>query len=138
MRVTCLLVSLAVVALAASLLSGSSCGTNDDCECFPCGAAIGLTVQDQDGTALDDDWVMAATLDGAAVDDQGACDPDLRTGNSCAFGDATGMYRIVIEAPGFRTREVAARSAVESGRDCCMGIGGCANETQVVVRMIPL
>lgn len=135
MRITPALVWLAVAALPASLLSGSSCSTNDDCECFPCGGAIGLTVEDQDGTALDVAWVMAATQDGAPVDDQGACDPDLRTGNSCAFGTTTGVYRIVVEAPGFQSREVAARSAVASGQDCCTG--ACAGETLVVVRMIP-
>lgn len=132
-------VRLALIVVAASgalaLATGSSCSTSDDCECFPCGAAIGLTVLDEDGNALNDDWVMAATLDGAPVDDASACDPGLRLGNSCAFGVATGVYRVVVEAPGFATREVAARSAVGSGQDCCMG--ACADQTQVVVRMIP-
>lgn len=116
-------------------MQGSTCGSSDDCACFPCGAAIGLTVLDEAGNALNDAWVMAATLDGAPVDDEGACDPDLRLGNSCTFGNATGVYRIVVEAPGYLPREVAARSAVASGQDCCMG--ACADQTQVVLRLLP-
>lgn len=127
--------TLIFAAAAAQLLLGSTCGSQTDCDCFPCMNAIGLTVQDQDGAALNDAWVMAATLDGAPVDDEGACDPDLRLGNSCAFGNATGVYRIVVAAPGYRPREVAARSSVPSGQDCCSW--ACAEETQVVVRMIP-
>lgn len=117
------------------LLAGANCGNAEPCECFPCGAAVALTVLDEAGNALNDPWVMAATLDGSPVDDGGACDPDFRLGNSCAFGTETGVYRVVVEAPGYRTREVAARSAVASGQDCCMG--ACANQAQVVVRLIP-
>jgi hypothetical protein len=121
--------------IVAALLAGSTCDTVDDCTCFPCGSAIGLTVLDQDGNALNDGWVMAATLDGAPVDDGSACDVDIRAGNSCIFGTATGVYRIVVEDDGRQPREVAARSAVESGQDCCAG--ACALETEVVVRLLP-
>lgn len=98
-------------------------------------SAVLLTVLDQDGNPLNAPWVMAATLDGAVVDDGGACDPDLRAGNSCAFGAATGVYRIVVDAPGYLPREVAARSAAATGQDCCMG--ACVNESQVLVRLLP-
>ena len=130
-----MLSSLPLAIAVTPLLLASTCGTGDDCDCFPCGPAIGLSVLDQDGNALDDDWVMAATLDGNPINDDGACDPDFRLGNGCAFGNATGVYRIVVEAPGYRPREVAARNAVASGQDCCMG--ACAATTQVVVRLIP-
>lgn len=127
--------SLWIAAPLGLLLAGSTCGTNEPCECFPCGAAVGLTVLDEAGNALNDPWVMAATLNGDPVDDGGSCDPDFRLGNSCAFGTETGVYRVVVEAPGYQTREVAARSAVASGQDCCMG--ACANQAQVVVRLLP-
>ncbi|OGQ26298.1 MAG: hypothetical protein A2138_17370 [Deltaproteobacteria bacterium RBG_16_71_12] len=129
------ILALASAAVAAAALVGATCSTNEECPCFPCMSAVALTVLDQDGNPLNEPWVMAATLDGVAVDDGGACDPDLRTGNSCAFGNATGVYRIVVDAPGYAPREAAARCAAATGQDCCMG--ACVNETQVVVRLLP-
>lgn len=127
------LVLLALVAALGQL--GATCSTPPACECFPCLTAIALTVVDQDGNPLEAPWVMAATLDGEEVDDGGNCDPDLRMGNSCVFGVATGVYRIVVQAPGYQTREVAARCAAATGEDCCLG--ACAAETQVVARLLP-
>jgi len=116
------ILALASAAVAAAALVGATCSTNEECPCFPCMSAVALTVLDQDGNPLNEPWVMAAT-------------PDLRTGNSCAFGNATGVYRIVVDAPGYAPREAAARCAAATGQDCCMG--ACVNETQVVVRLLP-
>ncbi|MCC7070677.1 MAG: hypothetical protein IT383_05105 [Deltaproteobacteria bacterium] len=130
------LVLVLLVLLGALPPLGATCGSPEECPCFPCLiTAVALTVVDQDGNPLEQPWVMAATLDGEVVDDGGACDPDLRIGDTCAFGDSTGVYRIVVEAPGYQTREVAARCAAASGVDCCAG--GCADETLVVARLLP-
>ena len=49
--------------------------------------AVDPECKDQDGNPLEQPWVMAATLDGEVVDDGGACDPDLRIGDT--FADVT-------------------------------------------------
>ncbi|MBI1946685.1 MAG: hypothetical protein HYS27_13385 [Deltaproteobacteria bacterium] len=135
MSTTRAILALSSAVVAAAVLVGATCATPEECPCFPCMGAVGLTVLDDVGNPLNDPWVMAATLDGEPVDDGGACDPDLRTGNTCVFGTATGVYRIVVEAPGYQPREVAGRCAAATGQDCCMG--DCVNAAQVVVRLIP-
>lgn len=113
-----LAVLLPVTCLVAVLGGGADCNSFGQCECTPCQSAIVLNVFDEDNQPLAD-WVVDATLNGAPVDVTN-CDETLRVApGTCSFGFETGVYRISIQAPGFQTRQLAARFAAKSGEDCC-------------------
>jgi hypothetical protein len=112
-----------VVLFLTPLAMSSNCGVGGgQCEdCVACVNAITLTVTDEDGNEPQG-WVMEATQDGEVVDDFGACDEDVRVGGTCSFGVEAGLYRIVVRAPGFETREIAARFASSNCCQCLVGI----------------
>jgi uncharacterized protein YigE (DUF2233 family) len=109
---------LVVVSCLALAALGSTCGNLGQCECFPCQSAIVLNVFDEDSQPLTN-WSIEASVDGAPVDTT-PCAPEFRINPAgCSFGFETGVYRITVQSPGFRTRQIAARFAAQSGEDCC-------------------
>jgi hypothetical protein len=101
---------------------GASCGDGSQCECFPCGSAVTVSVVDPNFQPLGD-WTLQATLDGQLVDTS-ECDPMARQGNNtCSFGDRTGVYQIVVRTASTE-KEVAARFAERGGQDCCNCLAG--------------
>jgi len=101
-----------------SLVSAGSCPDGFTCECQPCGAAVSLTVVDEDLVAFGGDWAVEASLDGVPVDTS-ACDPVARQGsNACGFGFETGVYQFVLRTP-TGEKSAVARFAGRAGADCC-------------------
>lgn len=121
------------LASVALLATGSDCSNLGQCECFPCQSAVVLNVFDEDSQPLSD-WVVEATLDGLPVD-VSACDEAVRISpGTCSFGSETGVYRITVQAPGFQTRQLAARFAARSGEDCCSCLPVGATVTAILER----
>jgi hypothetical protein len=118
MRLPAVLSALSVVAFVAT--GSTNCDSGGQCECIPCTSAINLQVFDENDNALGTGWSAEATVDGAVVNDIVNCDESTRFGNSCDFGQETGIYRITIRAAGFLTKQIAARFAAKSGEDCCV------------------
>ena len=125
-------VRIGCVALALFAM-GADCSSIGQCNCFPCTSAIHLKVFDNQNNALTDGWTAEATVDGTTVDDITNCEAGARFGNECTFGNQTGLYRITVRAPGFATRQLAARFAAKSGEDCCR----CLSETVVTAILEP-
>lgn len=101
--------------LAATQLAACSAGVR--CECVPCGDAVTLSVVDQTGAPIVDDWNVEASLDGQPVDTT-ACAPEARTSNSCGFGFGAGVYEVVVRTA-TTEKHVVARLAGRAGQDCC-------------------
>ncbi len=97
------------------------------CACTVCADAITLTVVDSADAAVNT-FGVEATVNGNPVANTSNCDPGVRGTNTCSFGTELGVYDIVVRAPGFATKELAARFASDGGTDCCVN---CAPNTLV-------
>lgn len=117
--------------MSAVLTTGVDCAQRSECSCFACNQdAVTLNVFDAGGLPLPI-FIVDATLDGVPVDTT-SCNDAVRLGSAtCAFGSDLGVYRVTVQAEGFKTRQVAARFATKSGEDCCMV--GCLGGTTVNV-----
>lgn len=111
--------ALALSLPAVALLPGATCTGPSPCQCSVCSNAIELAVFRADNEALDNSFIVEATLDGLPVEDISNCDPEVRFDNACFFGTASGLYRMTVSGPGFVPRVIAARAAAKSGEDCC-------------------
>jgi len=111
------------VQLVCALVSAAGCapGVGELCECFPCTAAVNLRVLDAVNGAPLEDFVLEAIVNGSLRGVPEGCRPEERNGNTCSFGLETGIYHLVVAAPGYATREALVRLAEpgSGGEQCC-------------------
>lgn len=109
---------------------------NPQCPCTPCSTAVELTVVDgQDGGAIES-FVIEALLNGEAIGTPAGCAPEDRTANFCAFGFETGVYDLVVSAPGYETRETRVRQPERGSGDLCCR--ACLSPRLVTLELDPL
>jgi hypothetical protein len=111
--------------MMALVLAVGSCD-GFECVCGPCSLAVSLAVVDGNGAAITTGWQVEAMVDGTVVDTAN-CAELVRAGNQCAFGNATGVYEIVVRTEN-QEKRIVARSASTDG-DCCR----CVRTENVVV-----
>ena len=101
------------------LLSGCVDGDGNACTCQICREAISLTVIDVDTEAPIDDFLVEVVLNDVVIGEPAACRFDNRTDNTCAFGYQSGLYKLVIKAPDYETREATVRFTEEAPSEIC-------------------
>lgn len=130
---------LRVFVALASLLVAAACPGSlppPECECFPCSTAVQLTVVDgEDGTALNN-FEIELILNGEARGTPAGCFSEDRTGNFCEFGSETGVYHMVVTAPGYATREARLRQPERGTGDLCCR--ACLSARVLTVELDPL
>lgn len=90
------------------------------CECTPCSVAIELTVVDAVSNGPITNFEIEVVLNDQAVGTPNGCQVEDREGNFCAFGFETGIYDLIVTAPGYGTREARVRQPERgSGNLCC-------------------
>jgi hypothetical protein len=82
---------------------------------------VNLRVLDAVNDAPLEDFVLEAVVNGAPRGVPEGCRPEERNGNTCSFGLETGIYHLVVAAPGYATREALVRLAEpgSGGEQCC-------------------
>lgn len=124
--------------LALVFVASAACGPGPGslCQCSPCTAAITLTVVDaRDNTAIDN-FSIEAVANGTPLGEPNGCRAEDRTDNTCSFGLETGLYHLVVTAPGYATREAVVRLAEPGGGDLCCR--ACLNSEETTLGLDPL
>lgn len=108
------------------------------CECTPCepSSAVLLSVIDGRTTAPVSTFLVDATVNGVPLGEPAACSLERRENNTCLFGEVSGLYHLVVTAPGYETRELVVRQAGQGGSDrCCLE---CLRPSEVTLSLDPL
>ncbi len=119
----------------ASMLWAAACGDSPSaCDCFLCERAMSVAVFDSSTGVPVEDFVLEYVLNGEARGEP-VCDEFLEETNTCTFGDAPGLYHIVVRAPGYADRELVARVGLEDNSNRCCS--SCVREREVEVSLDP-
>ncbi len=121
-------------------LALSACSTGGDCPCLLCepGAAVTLTVTDGSTGAPITTFLVDVAVNDVPLGEPPACSEEQRAGNEfCSFGDDTGLYHLVVAAPGYETREALVRQGEPGGGGlCCRNV--CLTAQSITVALDPL
>lgn len=123
----------ALVVVAAPFLGCPGGVPSGVCPCTPCVFAVELSVFDAETEAPLNDFDVAVSVNGGEPARPPECEPGTREGNTCAFGLESGVYSMVVTAPGHAPREAVVRLSDESASDCCNGACKSAKETDVLL-----
>lgn len=133
MRAGHILVLLVVLAL-------SGCSTDGDCACLLCepGSAVTLTVVDGSTGGPITTFLLDVAVNDTRIGEPPSCTEEQRAGDEfCSFGDDTGLYHLVVAAPGYQTREAVVRQGEPGGGDlCCRNV--CLTPQDLTVALDPL
>jgi hypothetical protein len=125
------------VSIPLALLTFTSACVNgvNECECFFADRAIALNVVDDVQETPIDDFFVELVVNGDARGEPDECSAAFREGNTCSFGDETGVYNVIVRAPLYRTSELVVRVAEESNSEICCSARLAAKDVQA--RLIP-
>lgn len=118
------------------LLATSGCvdGPDNRCRCAICLDAVTLTVQDVETDAAIEDFLVEVVHNDVVIGEPADCRADEREGaNVCAFGREPGLYKIVIQAPDYETREATVRIGEEAPSEICCA--ACIRSREVTVSL---
>lgn len=120
---------------AVLLLTTSACvdGPDNRCRCVICRDAVTLTVEDEETGAAIEDFLVEVVHNDLVIGEPNDCRADVRDENVCAFGQEPGLYKIVIQAPDYETREATVRIGEEDASEICCA--ACLRSREVTVRL---
>ncbi len=122
-----------------ALLSACPGNGGNVCACSICRDAVSLTVQDSETGAPVIDFLVEVVHNDTTLGEPNSCTADVRDGtNACAFGDDPGLYKIVIQAPDYETREATVRIAEEEASEICCAACLRSRETTIDLTRVQL
>ena len=109
----------------------------EECPCTVCGDAVELVVEEEDTGAPISDFVVEVIYNDRPSGEPGDCSVNARDGaNSCSFGNDSGIYHVIVSAPGFETREALVRIAEEGSSEICCD--RCLSQRNLTVGLTPV
>ena len=105
---------------ALALLMVSGCTGGDMCTCNLADVAVVIEVFDELEDSPVDDFAVEVIQNGQPIGEPPGCIQGFREeGNSCGFGDETGIYHVTVLSPGYQSREFVVRVAAEEDSELC-------------------
>jgi hypothetical protein len=94
-------------------------GNGNECECFICESAVALAVIDKDTQEGITNFSVELIWNGTPLGEPFRCQDRAEDSSTCSFGEEPGIYHVIVQAPGYETREGLVRVADEGDSEIC-------------------